>query len=172
MEQPEAILPLLQIVPDRLCREMSQLPQLVPALQCIIALLQRAGASLCIHPGKHGEQHRQQQPQHDGVLAGHLTRKVHIILRRHQRLGQGHLLHRIVLQPYPYPRFGQQVEFNFIHPSPPFGNTDRFHGHNKVPCPQAGQSGFHPAAGPALRAAAATAATPQGSCGCLLPTPG
>ena len=113
-----------------------------------------------------------QQPQHGGVLGGHLARKVHIILRRHQRLGQGHLPHRVVPQPHPYPRFGQQVEFNFLHPSPPFGNTGRFHGHNKVPCPQAGQSGFHPAAGSVLRAAAATAATPQGGCGCPLPTPG
>ena len=172
MEQPEAVLPLLQVVPDRLCREMPKLPQLAPALQCIIALCQRLGFSLCIHPGEHGEQHRQQQPQHGGVLGGHFACQIHIILRMEQCVRQRNFLHRIVWPTNPDPRLRQQVKFDFLHPFPPFGNISRFHGHNKVPCPQAGQSGFHPAAGSVLRAAAATAATPQGGCGYPLPTPG
>ena len=113
-----------------------------------------------------------QQPQHGGILCRHLTRKIHIVLRRHQRLGQGHLLHRIVLQPYPYPWFGQQVKFDLLHPSPPSDIPDHSRGHSKAPCPQDGRSGLHPAAGSALRAAAATAATLQAICGRLRPAPG
>ena len=172
MEQPEAVLPLFQIVPQRLLREMPQLPQVSPASQSIILLFKRFWLTFHIHAGKHGKQHRQQQPQHGGILCRHLTRKIHIVLRRHQRLGQGHLLHRIVLQPYPYPWFGQQVKFDLLHPSPPSDTPDHSRGHSKAPCPQDGRSGLHPAAGSALRAAAATAATLQGRCGCPLPAPG
>ena len=172
MEQPEAVLPLLQVVPDRLCREMPKLPQLAPALQCIIALCQRLGFSLCIHAGKHGKQHRQQQPQHGGILRGYFACQIHIILRMEQCVRQRNFLHRIVWPTNPDPRLRQQVKFDLLHPFPPFGRSGRFHGHNKAPCPQDGRSGFRPVATPALRAAAETAATPQGGCGYPLPTPG
>ena len=172
VEEPEAVLPLFQIVSDGFCREMPQLPQLAPSPQRLTSFFQKFWLAFYIHAGKHGKQHRQQQPQHGGILCRHLTRKIHIVLRRHQRLGQGHLLHRIVLQPYPYPRFGQQVKFDLLHPSPPSDIPDHSRGHSKAPCPQDGRSGLHPTAGPALRAAAATAATLQAICGRLRPAPG
>ena len=172
MEQPEAVFPLFQIVPQRLLREMPQLPQVSPASQSIILFFKRFWLTFHIHAGKHGKQHRQQQPQHGGILRGHFACQIHIILRMEQCVRQRNFLHRIVWPTDPDPRLRQQVKFDLLHPFPPFGRSGRFHGHSKAPCPQDGRSGFRPAATPVLRAAAATAATPQGSCGCPLPAPG
>ena len=88
VEQPEAVLPLFQIVPQRLLREMPQLPQVSPASQSIILFFKRFWLTFHIHAGKHGKQHRQQQPQHGGILRGHFACQIHIILRMEQCVRQ------------------------------------------------------------------------------------
>ena len=169
MEQPEAVLPFVQIIPDRLFREVPQLPQFAPALQSIPGFFKRCRYTVPIHAGEHRVQHRQQQPQHGGVLCGHLARKVHICVCMEQCVGQRDFLHSAVLCPHPDPPFLQQVKLHRLHPHPPSDRSGRSHGRSAAPARQGVPCGARPAAGPVPRAAAGRASMPQNTSGSRLP---
>ena len=160
MEQPKPILPLVQIVAERLLREVPQLPQLAPAQQGLVRRHKRCRAALCIHAREHRMQHCQQQPQHGGVLRGHFARKVHIFLRMEQCIRQGDFFHGVIPHPHPDPRFLQQVKFRCLHPLPPSDTSGRSRGRSAAPVRQGVPFDVRPAAGSVPRAAAGRAAMP------------
>ena len=169
MKEPEAVFPLLQIVPDGLLRETFQLPQRSPALQSGFFVFQRLWLPHFVHAGKDRKQHRQQQQQHGRVLGRHLPCQVHVLLRMDQRIRQRNFLHGIVRQTDTDPGFRQQVKLNFLHQLPPFHKSDHSHGHNGASSPPDGPSAFHPAVAPAPRAASGRAAIGPADGGCPLP---
>ena len=93
MKQPKPVVPLFQIVQDRLFRKPSQLPQTSPLADCAADIVDLHRLPLGIYPSKYPMEHRQQQPQNRHILGGQLPRQIGIRLGLEQCLAQRNFLH-------------------------------------------------------------------------------